>query len=75
MIALINDRLIERGKPALGFLNPWLHGSAKEAITDITKGQSVGCGSAEGFKAGVGWDAVTGLGVIDWDKLAKAAGV
>ncbi|KAH9170131.1 subtilisin-like protein [Lactarius sanguifluus] len=28
IIALINDHLISNGRPALGFLNPWLYGSS-----------------------------------------------
>lgn len=61
VIALVNDALIAAGKPALGFLNPWLYGGAYAALTDITTGSSFGCNTT-GFPATVGWDAVTGFG-------------
>lgn len=61
VIALVNDALIAKGKPALGFLNPWIYGGAYKALTDITSGSSIGCNTS-GFPAEVGWDAVTGYG-------------
>ncbi len=61
VIALVNDALIARGRPALGFLNPWIYGGAYKALTDMTSGSSIGCNSS-GFPAEVGWDAVTGYG-------------
>lgn len=61
VIALVNDALIAKGKPALGFLNPWIYGGAYKALTDITSGSSIGCDTS-GFPAEVGWDAVTGFG-------------
>lgn len=61
VIALVNDALIAAGKPALGFLNPWIYGGAYKAFTDITIGSSIGC-NGTGFTAEVGWDAVTGFG-------------
>lgn len=61
VIALVNDALLAAGKPALGFLNPWIYGGAYKALTDITSGSSIGCNSS-GFPAEVGWDAVTGFG-------------
>lgn len=61
VIALVNDALIAAGRPALGWLNPWIYGGAYHALTDITSGSSIGCNSS-GFPAEVGWDAVTGYG-------------
>ncbi|THW67340.1 subtilisin-like protein [Aureobasidium pullulans] len=61
IIALVNDALIAAGKPALGFLNPWIYGRAFAALTDITIGSSIGCDTPE-FPAAVGWNAVTGFG-------------
>lgn len=52
VIALVNDALLAAGRPALGFLNPWIYGGAYEALTDITSGSSIGCDSA-GFPAEV----------------------
>jgi tripeptidyl-peptidase-1 len=61
IFALINDvRLRNKHRP-LGFLNPLIYGRLKEGFTDVTNGSAVGCG-VEGFRAGVGWDAVTGWG-------------
>ena len=59
MVALINDQLLNAGRPTLGFLNPLLYSSAAAAdvFNDITVGSNVGCGTA-GFPAMPGWDAV-----------------
>ncbi|KAK0336233.1 hypothetical protein LTR91_005266 [Friedmanniomyces endolithicus] len=72
VIALVNDALIARGRPALGFLNPWIYGGAYRALNDITSGSSIGCNSS-GFPAEVGWDAVTGYGTPNFGKLVGAA--
>lgn len=42
VIALINAELALFGKPALGFLNPFLYYRASEAFTDITLGRNPG---------------------------------
>jgi tripeptidyl-peptidase-1 len=45
IIALLNDARLCAGKPALGFLNPLIYQYAdKGGFTDITSGQSWGCG-------------------------------
>ncbi|KAH0390309.1 hypothetical protein KCU89_g15733, partial [Aureobasidium melanogenum] len=72
VIALVNDALIAAGKPPLGFLNPWLYGGAFAALTDITEGSSIGCNTS-GFPAEAGWDAVTGFGTPNLDKLIAHA--
>ncbi|KAG9690800.1 tripeptidyl-peptidase 1 precursor, partial [Aureobasidium melanogenum] len=72
VIALVNDALIAAGRPPLGFLNPWLYGGAFAALTDITEGSSIGCNTS-GFPAEVGWDAVTGFGTPNLDKLIAHA--
>lgn len=38
IVALVNDALISAGKPALGFLNPFLYSGGGAAFTDITIG-------------------------------------
>ena len=39
VIALLNDRLIAAGKPALGFSNPFLYSAqGQAALNDITTG-------------------------------------
>ncbi|KAH9914160.1 family S53 protease-like protein [Epithele typhae] len=77
IVALVNDRLAQAGKPPLGFLNPWLYARAKAAFTDITTGNStIECnGEQVGFDAVEGWDPVTGLGTPDFNKLLKLAGL
>ncbi len=37
VIALINDELLAAGKPALGYLNPWIYANP-QAFNDITTG-------------------------------------
>jgi tripeptidyl-peptidase-1 len=36
IFSLVNDALIAAGKPALGFLNPWLYKKGYKGLTDIT---------------------------------------
>ena len=44
IIALLNDARLRAGKPAMGFINPWLYGDAAgKALNDITLGGSRGC--------------------------------
>ncbi|EJF62034.1 subtilisin-like protein [Dichomitus squalens LYAD-421 SS1] len=79
IVALLNDRLLNAGKPPLGFLNPWLYSEGFAAFTDITTGNSsVHCSqsdTARGFDAEVGWDPVTGLGTPRFDKLVSLLGL
>ena len=62
IVALLNDKLLNKGRPPLGFLNPWLYTVGQFAFTDITKGNSsIQCDENEaprGFSAEVGWDPV-----------------
>jgi tripeptidyl-peptidase-1 len=89
IFALVNDALIARGRPTLGWLNPWLYKKGYQGLTDITKGFSygtywfdtrmsiandmLGC-NVEGFPVTEGWDPVTGFGTPDFPKLLKLAG-
>ncbi|KAK3720454.1 hypothetical protein LTR37_003867 [Vermiconidia calcicola] len=72
VISLVNDALLAKGKPPLGFLNPWLYDVAQDALTDVTGGSSFGCNTT-GFPAKDGWDAVTGLGTPNFKALVDAA--
>ena len=74
IFSLVNDALLAAGKPALGFLNPWLYKRGYKALTDITNGTSYGC-NGQGFPAREGWDAVTGWGTPVFPKLLQEAGV
>ncbi|KAH8976890.1 subtilisin-like protein [Lactarius hatsudake] len=70
IISLLNDYRISQGRHPLGFLNPWLYGIARAGLTDITSGSNPGC-DTDGFPAVVGWDPVTGLGSLDFQRLQR----
>jgi len=64
VIALLNDVRLSAGKPALGFLNPFLYktlASTPKAFYDVTQGNNKETGQY-GFDAIAGWDPVTGVG-------------
>ena len=61
MIALLNDIRLEAGKPVLGFLNPLLYANP-DIFNDITEGSN-------GFHCAKGWDPVTGLGTMNFEKF------
>ncbi len=66
LVALLNQQL---GKP-VGFLNPTLYQQAA-AARDVTRGNNAFNG-APGYSAGPGWDACSGVGVVDGGKLLAA---
>ncbi|KAH8989488.1 subtilisin-like protein [Lactarius akahatsu] len=68
IISLLNDYQLSKNRPVLGFLNPWLYGTAIQGFNDITSGSNPGCGT-DGFSAVPGWDPVTGLGTPDFQRL------
>lgn len=76
MVALLNEARAQKGKPAMGFLNPFLY-QHPDAFRDITLGtNAIGRGTGPlkyGFNATQGWDPVTGLGTPIFDKLLDAA--
>ncbi|KAH8992173.1 subtilisin-like protein [Lactarius akahatsu] len=65
IIALLNDYQLSKNRPVLGFLNPWLYGTAHPGFNDITSGSNPGC-DTDGFSAVRGWDPVTGIGTPDF---------
>lgn len=69
MIALINAARQQSGKGPVGFINPALYLFEKEVMSDITDGFNEGCGISPAFLATPGWDATTGLGTPDFEKL------
>lgn len=74
MFNRINEERLEIGKKPLGFINPALYKAyAKGLFTDVVEGdQSPGghaCGTNKGFSAAPGWDPVTGLGILKYDKM------
>jgi kumamolisin len=69
LVALLNARL---PGPA-GYLNPILYSLAgSEVLRDITGHGTNGCPGTPGYPVGPGWDATTGLGRIDGEKLLGA---
>jgi len=77
MVSLLNEEQRRRGKPPLGFLNPWLYSiyaTRPDAFVDVVVGDT---GSTEeercawGWKAGPGWDPATGLGVPRFTALRE----
>jgi tripeptidyl-peptidase-1 len=80
MLSLINARRKAAGKSSVGFINPAMYQADASAFNDITDGDN-GCGSIQdldlnqqvlccgGYKARPGWDAVTGLGSINFAKF------
>jgi len=72
-IAVLNNIQLAAGKPALGFLNPWLYATQAahpDAFTDVTAGmnnQNLG----KGFTANVGWDPCSGVGTPDFAAMSK----
>ncbi|KAH9011974.1 subtilisin-like protein [Lactarius deliciosus] len=68
IISLLNDYRISNGKAPLGFLNILLYGICLEGLNDIKSGSNPGC-NTDGFSAVPGWDPVTGLGSLDFERL------
>jgi kumamolisin len=60
LIALLNEK---NGKPC-GFINPGLYANPA-GCRDITVGDNITTSTNKGYKAGVGWDACTGWGVLN----------
>jgi len=67
-IALVNEAREQAGKSSIGFVNPILYGMPASmnaaAFHDITSGSN-------GYEAGPGWDAATGLGSMQADTLLE----
>uniref|UniRef100_A0ABM5FVG7 Tripeptidyl-peptidase 1 n=1 Tax=Pogona vitticeps TaxID=103695 RepID=A0ABM5FVG7_9SAUR len=80
LLALINDRRLQRGLPPLGFLNPALYRLQEEghhaALYDVTQGCHLSCLDAtvegQGFCAAPSWDPVTGWGTPNFPALLRA---
>ncbi|ERF71269.1 hypothetical protein EPUS_05321 [Endocarpon pusillum Z07020] len=84
IVADLNSILLSKGKPQLGFLNPWIYQKGYKGLTDIVDGGSRGC---RGFSiysglpaprvpnatwaAVEGWDPVTGYGTPIFPKLVQ----
>ena len=56
----------------MGFLNPFIYKNA-HLFNDVTTGNNGGRpGEKWGFPATKGWDATTGVGTPNFEKLAQA---
>lgn len=79
IVALLNDGRFKAGKPAMGFINPWLYKRAVgKGVVDVTKGGSVGCTQDPhipyaSWNATPGWDPVTGIGYPQFQKMLALA--
>eukprot|EP00760_Papus_ankaliazontas_P006233 PhM_4_TR12956/c0_g1_i1/m.60128/K01279/TPP1, CLN2; tripeptidyl-peptidase I len=78
ILALVNADRVKNGKAKLGFANPLLYAlrdSHPNVFRDVTEGNnacSSKCCGTVGYPAVEGWDAVTGLGTLNVDKLVEA---
>ena len=76
IVSLPNEARFKAGKPAMGFLNPFLYANP-DAFFDVVEGTNAeGRGpftSPYGYHAAPGWDAATGLGTPHFNKLLTAA--
>jgi tripeptidyl-peptidase-1 len=70
VFGLLNNVRLAAGKPPLGFLNPFIYQNGA-AFNDVTSGKN-NAGSGNGFTAVKGWDAATGFGTPDYEKLLAA---
>jgi len=75
-VSLLNEARIKAGKPAMGYLNPFLYQNA-DAFRDVTVGtNAIGRGNGPlkyGFACAPGWDPATGLGTPNFEKLLSKA--
>lgn len=76
LVSLMNEARLTAGKPAMGFLNPFLYKN-EDAFFDVVKGSNkVGRGGEKlpyGYNCSAGWDPATGLGTPLFKKLLAAA--
>ncbi|KAH9945171.1 subtilisin-like protein [Epithele typhae] len=69
MLAAVNDARGAAGKGPVGFVNPALYSHLFAGVYhDVVNGSNPGCGTG-GFEAVEGWDPVTGLGTVDFEKM------
>jgi hypothetical protein len=75
MISTINAARIAQGKGSVGFFNPALYMYGDSFVNDITEGNIFCAGEdgtccPQGFYAAPGWDPTTGLGTVNYGKMA-----
>ena len=72
LFARINAERSAQGKPAMGFLNPFIYQNG-DAFNDVKQGSVTGATGVKGFAALEGWDAATGFGTPNFPKVLAAA--
>merc|ERR1712028_191297 len=70
IFARLNGLRLAAGKPAMGFLNPFIYANPS-AFFDVQAGTNKDH-SKYGFTAVEGWDAATGFGTPNYEALAAA---
>eukprot|EP00035_Acanthoeca_spectabilis_P003573 m.94115 g.94115 ORF g.94115 m.94115 type:complete len:292 (+) comp12209_c0_seq1:1412-2287(+) len=76
MISVINGARMAAGKPALGFLNPWLYKNTamfKDVTVGSNKVSRAGSKLKYGWACLPGWDAATGIGTPLFGKMLESA--
>lgn len=71
VFARLNGLRLAAGKPAMGFLNPFIYQNPS-AFFDVQHGVNK-ANNPYGFTAVEGWDAATGFGTPNYEALATAA--
>lgn len=75
IIALLNNARQIAKKGNIGWFNPFVYANAG-LFNDVTSGSSAGCAqTANNFPTKAGWDASTGVGTPNFQKLRTAMGV
>jgi tripeptidyl-peptidase-1 len=72
IFARINAERSAKGMPPMGFLNPFIYQNP-DAFNDVTQGSNPGVQGYKGFTALEGWDASTGMGTPNFEKMLAAA--
>jgi kumamolisin len=62
LMAALVARLNQAMQKHVGFLNPLLYANAGEVSHDVTSGTNAITNTVQGYSAGPGWDACSGLG-------------
>jgi len=74
IFARLNGLRLAAGKPAMGFLNPFIYANPS-GFQDVTKGRTnyslIPNNGSYGFQATKGWDAATGFGTPDFAALSN----
>ncbi len=69
ILSKLNNARLHAGKRPVGFVNPVLY-AYPHLMNDVVGGVNHGCGS-DAFEAVNGWDPVTGLGTLDYQRLLE----